>query len=458
VGGLIAALASPDPRVRVVLATRLVTVAAAPVTLLLVMTQLAPAEQGLYFIFVNAFALSQLFETGVGSLVVQYASHEFPHIRWGANGSIDANEPAVLRLRWILRRLTRWYCLAAIGLVAVGVPLGLALFSTDVKRQVGSTTLLWLTTLAATAAYLPLVPILNTIEGGGRLVAVQRMRLTQAVLIACSSWILVPTIGGLFAVAANAVVQFVVAASWLLRSYPKLVAFAWSAATTNRAGTTVSTSAELQRLYQTQIRTAAVWVSAHIAAQGLTPLVLYYHGASNAGRVGATLAITTVPYTIGMSWLQGRLPDFGALAGRGSHDELDASARNATAQAMAVCIAGVLAVICAVEAVQLFVPGLRDRILPALPASALGGTAVVGLLLQAMAGYIRAYRIEPLVRVLLIGYAAMLGAAWAAATKFGPGETVGAYFLASVGIALPATALVLRHERKKLVRIDRSAV
>ena len=63
-----------------VLATRLVTLAAAPVTLLLVMTRLVPAEQGVYFIFVNAFALSQLFEIGVGSLVVQYASHEIPHV------------------------------------------------------------------------------------------------------------------------------------------------------------------------------------------------------------------------------------------------------------------------------------------------------------------------------------------------------------------------------------------
>ena len=55
------AVTSPDPRVRVVLATRLITVAAAPVTLLLVLTRLVPAEQGLYFIFVNVLALSQLF-------------------------------------------------------------------------------------------------------------------------------------------------------------------------------------------------------------------------------------------------------------------------------------------------------------------------------------------------------------------------------------------------------------
>ena len=67
-----------------------------------------------------------------------------------------------------------------------------------------------------------------------------------------------------------------------------------------------------------------------------------------------------------------------------------------------------------------------------------------------MAGYVRAYGAEPLVMVLIAGYAAMLSAAWVAAARFGTGETTAAYFLASAGIALPATALMLRHERKRL--------
>jgi hypothetical protein len=449
--GWLAAVTSPDPRVRIVLATRLVSVAAAPVTLLLVLTRLVPAEQGLYFIFVNVLALSQLFETGAGSLVVQYASHEFSYVRWGVRGSFDAPESTLLRLRWILGRLLRWYGFAATVLVVVGVPLGLGLFTSDVKRQVGSTTFVWLTTVFATAAYLPLVPILNTIEGGGRLIEVQRMRLAQALGLAVSSWILIPTVGGLFAVATNAVLQFVLAISWLLRRYPQTLAFAWRAASSPPVYT-VSSSSELHRLYQTQLRTAAIWISAHVAAQGLSPLILFYHGSANAGRVGATLAITTVPYTIAMSWLQGRLPDFGALAARGSHTELDATAKKATAQAVVVCLAGIIAVLCAIAAVDLLMPALRDRILGLLPATALAAAALISLLLQAMAAYIRAYRTEPLVRVLVVGYAAMLGAAWIAASRFGPSATVFAYFLGSVVVALPATALTLRHERKKLTQ------
>jgi hypothetical protein len=295
-----------------------------------------------------------------------------------------------------------------------------------------------------------MVPLLNTIEGTGRLVEVQRMRLTQAIVIALGSWILIPSAGALVAVAMNAILQVSVASWWLWTRYRALVAFAWNAVIVEPTVEAAAATRDVHRVYLTQFRTAAVWLSAHVAAQGLTPLILYYHGASAAGQVGATLAITTVPYTIGMSWLQGRLPDFGALVSRGRHTELDSWARCATTQAALVCMAGVAAVICAVYALGRFMPSLGERILPLVPAAALGAAAVISLLLQAMAAYIRAYRTEPLVRVLVVGYGAMLAAAWVSAARFGTQETVIAYLLVAAGVALPATAFVLRHERKKI--------
>jgi hypothetical protein len=447
VTGLFAGVASPDPRVRVVLATRLVTLAAAPVTLLLVMTRLVPAEQGLYFIFLNAFALAQLFETGVGSLVVQYASHELQHVEWGPAGAIVASEPVMRRVRAMLRRAVRWYVGAAIVMTTAAVPLGLALFADRAQAVSTPTTSLWIITILATAAYLLLVPVLNTIEGSGRLVEVQQMRLMQAILVAVSAWALIPSVGGLVAVATTALLQFAVAITWLLRRYRALMVLAWGAATHDDDGVITP---ELDRLHSTQSRTAAVWLSAHIAAQGLTPLVLYYHGAAGAGQVGVTLAITTVPYTIGMSWLQGRFPDFGGLAATGRHRELDAAARDATLHAVAVCVVGAVSVIGGIEVLGRFAPQLRDRILPLWPAAALAAAASVGLLIQAMAGYIRAYRGEPLVRVLVGGYATMLAAAWLVASRRGSSEAAIAYAVASVAVALPAVALTLRHERSKL--------
>ena len=61
----------------------------APVSLYLAATRLRPGLQGYYFVGVNIVALAQLFELGLGTIIVQFASHEWPRLRWGARGECE---------------------------------------------------------------------------------------------------------------------------------------------------------------------------------------------------------------------------------------------------------------------------------------------------------------------------------------------------------------------------------
>jgi len=64
-----------DPVVRLVLLTRLVLLAGAPVTLFLVTALRSAEEQGFYFVFANVQAIAVLFEYVIGAMLVQFASH-----------------------------------------------------------------------------------------------------------------------------------------------------------------------------------------------------------------------------------------------------------------------------------------------------------------------------------------------------------------------------------------------
>ena len=66
----------PDRTLALVLGTRLIPLLAAPVTLYLVATRRSAVEQGFYFVLVNVQALASLVELGVGTIVVQFISHE----------------------------------------------------------------------------------------------------------------------------------------------------------------------------------------------------------------------------------------------------------------------------------------------------------------------------------------------------------------------------------------------
>ncbi len=118
-----------DLAVAFVLLTRLSLLLAAPVTLWLVATRRPPAEQGVFFILWNLQALTQLMELGVGTLMVQVASHESafldgmlaagwpatPH-RCARVSSCDTRWAALVRPRCIDVRC-RWMRLGSIALI-----------------------------------------------------------------------------------------------------------------------------------------------------------------------------------------------------------------------------------------------------------------------------------------------------------------------------------------------------
>jgi hypothetical protein len=275
------------------------------------------------------------------------------------------------------------------------------------------------------------------------------MRLAQAGAVAVCAWTLIPTVGGLAAVAALAMVQLGIAAFWLVWRYPALVRMGWEAALGPRV--MPRTDTPIDRMNVTQTRTAVSWLAFHVTGQALTVLVLYYRGADSAGQMGMTLAIMTVPFTLGMAWLQGRFPEYGALLSRDEWNALSRIAQRATLHAAVVCMSGLVAMVLVIEVLARLAPGLRGRILPTTALGALCVVMIVFLLLQAMAGYLRAYRSEPLLIAFLCGYASMLSVGWVAAARWGPVAAAVGYALASALIALPLAVVVTR---QRLATID----
>ncbi|MDB4899237.1 MAG: hypothetical protein JWN53_1045, partial [Gemmatimonadetes bacterium] len=126
-------LAWPDRALALVLATRLVPLLAAPVTLYLVATRRPAAEQGFYFVLINVQALAALIELGAGTIVVQFLSHESPGLASAADGALGGDAMAVGRAIGVVRQALRWY-LAAGAILLLAVPAGLAAFGSEAHR------------------------------------------------------------------------------------------------------------------------------------------------------------------------------------------------------------------------------------------------------------------------------------------------------------------------------------
>jgi hypothetical protein len=98
-----------DAGVRATVASRAIALAGAPVTLYLAATRLPPDDQGWYFVAINIVAFAQLCELGLGTIIVQFASHEWPRLRWGRGGGLEGDPGARDSVAALLVTATRWF-------------------------------------------------------------------------------------------------------------------------------------------------------------------------------------------------------------------------------------------------------------------------------------------------------------------------------------------------------------
>ena len=430
-----------DHNVRSVLLTRLVPLMAAPVTLFLVATKRPITEQGLYFIYWNVQALTQLMELGIGSLIVQFASHESTSVGWSERGAIIGAESTTQRLHAVVLEGIRWYSRIALVLLTLGGAGGAWLLQSRSAGIMPSPLAPWLVTILATTAYLPTIPLLCVVEGSGGLLRVQRMRLAQVAVALIGLWCTLPIWGALWGVAVFSLVWLIVALAWLAREHSELLRDLYR----GRLRATPSL------LGAQQWRTAMTWLAWWIAPQALSPIMLAFHGAAAAGRVGMTLAIAAAPLTLSIAWLAARYPNYGALLARGARFELAHVARRATGQALVVLVAGTLGAAAAIWLLDRTLPALGARVLSPAALAILGVSNVAWLLVQALGGYLRAWRVERLMEAALIGAAVVTVGTVAAAHLLSTFATVVAYSLLVVLVVLPLSMRVLRrHERVRV--------
>jgi hypothetical protein len=425
----------PDRRLGLVLATRMLSVLAGPVTLYLVATRRSLAEQGFFFVLVNVQALASLVELGAGTIVVQFISHESPSLRWRRDGGLEGEAVAVGRALGVVRQGWRWYgSLAALLLLAV--PLGIGAFGAAAARSGVPFGAAWATVVITTALYLPLVPLLCTLEGAHGLLRVQAMRLVQSTTAILALWIGLVFVGALPAVSMFAVSWLLVPVAWLAWSHRSFVVQTWRA-----QGGEPSLAAA-------QWRTGGTWLVLWAAPQLLPQLVLAARGAPDAGRIGMSLAIATAPVTLAGAWLQSKYPEYAATLAGSGRAAFDVLARRAGARALTVCALGGVAATTAAWLIHRFVPRLGDRLLSPGLVAALCATGLVWIVIHALAAYLRAEREEPLFAATALGISFAI-AATSLAAPLGAQIATRTYSLAVLTITLPIVAIAFRAERTK---------
>ncbi len=429
-----------DPAVFYGLVTRIWTIAAGPVNLLLIGHFFAPAVQGFYYTFGSLVGWTAFLELGLATVVQQFVSHEWANLSLTPTGELTGDPHAAARLASLARIAVRWYtAVAIVSCITFGV--GGAIFLARRAEPGVSWLLPWICLVLTAGGALALLPGWTILDGCNQLFRTNRARALIVVGGSIALWVTIVRGGGLWASTSSMTVNLVITVVFFILSYRR---FFSSLRRTPTEDVTVNWQHEL---WPMQWRIALSWLSNYFLFSLITPVLFSVQGAAAAGQMGMTMTLANSVVALSLTWTLRRAPLFGVLVAKKQYSKLDQLFRNTLWLTIAVAAAGCTVVIGTLTVLHAMHFKLASRFLDPATASLMLFATVIIAAVSVMAAYLRAHKREPfLVPSLLMGVS-IVGGAILCGRKFGvPG--IAAAYLSSVAIfAVVQTAIFLRCRR-----------
>lgn len=431
-------LSGIDFHIGVTLMLRGWTIVAGAITVVVIASSLSALQQGYYFTFASLLGIQVFFELGLGQVVVQIVSHEMAFLNWDDNGELLEKELHLDRVRSIIKLLRRWYALAAVLFATVAILAGSVLFKSSASLPLQLWAGPWITLVLVTSVNLYYAPMLAVVEGCGRIGQVARLRLVQSMIGYALTWLALSAGGGLWAVTLVGVSSAACTLYWLRIDSSLIRVFDGPSPIPPERSVNWS-----REVLPFQWRIGVSWISGYLMFQLFTPLVFVHLGPVEAGRLGIALAIFNALLSLGVSWINAKIPLLTAQISRGERTQL-----NATFAAVLLRATAATATLSAFVLIGVYLLrswGVRhvERIADLPTLACIATTTSITVVIYGIASYMRAHRQEPMLPLSIVcGLVTLFGVY--VASRDGVFATMLVQMLVTALISLPWTLALFR--------------
>ncbi len=327
-------------------------------------------------------------------MIVQFGSHERALLNYGSNDGLTGDRIALARFRSLVQSAVRWYASAGVlylGIVGAG---GVAFFS-----RAGSDGIYWLwpwlCIVIVSCLNFLLVPLYQTLLAVDEVVSYWRQRLGQRIVYVTLICAAIALGAGLWALVVASASSVIWGSLYLRRTHWPLIKGSFVASAESGMNWK-------EEVWPMQWRVAVSFASGYLVSYALTPLAFLASGPVLAGKVGMTISILSVLSAVAANWLSTKVPRFGMFVARGEVERLNREFGAALGQAAIVASAGSIAVSVGLVVGAWLHLGFVGRLLSPGGAVAVLLGGVIGVMVQGLCVYFRAFKREPLAGFLFV--------------------------------------------------------
>jgi hypothetical protein len=419
------------------------SVLSGPITLLFIARFLSPHEQGFYYTFGSVLGLQILFELGLSTVLLHFASHEKAKLEWVDRRTLEGDEAAKARVAAMLRKSLLWYGYIAILLIVIILPAGWLFFERSQPAEVEvHWQLPWTWFVLVSAGTLFITPIFAVLEGCGLVAEMALMRACLGVASSLLLWLTLSQGWGLFAAPVMNTANLLWGLGWLMLRHKDamvdLLRFRSGAGAIDWR----------REIWQFQWKIAVSSLSGYFIYQLFNPVLFAFHGPVVAGQMGMSMSVTLAIWTVAAAWIGTKASPFGVLISKGEFGKLDQLFFTSLWQSTFAAVAGGGAFWAAAFYLHSIDHSLSLRLLDPLPLGLLLATNVLNLVVYAEAVYLRSHKQEPFL-MLSLANGCLVGLSTYFLGRFsGVTEVMAGYFAINLVVSLGVGTWIFMQKRR----------
>ena len=380
----------------------LMTVVAAtvtgPIAAVLIATRFPPDLQGYYYAFGGLASLQVLADLGLGQAVIQLATHESAGLQIGRLGRVHGDEHALSRLVSLGRQTFRWYAWAGVILVPLLIAAGFAVLGNTGKTPPAAWIAPWISFCLAIGLNVVVMPAYLLLQGCGETGTYWFYRCVVQVISGVAVCLAVASGMGLWTQPLAAATVTAWSVLFLAARYRRFV----------RAFTSPARTAGYrwwEEVWPLQWRIAVVWGSTYVPTALFSPLLFRLADPIAAGQMGMTVSVMSVLLAAALALVVPSGPALGRLAAAGRFSELDSRFSKAAGASGALMASVIIVALGGIVVLGTLQHPLAQRVLSPMSMAILLAGGFLSLMTSVASVYLRAFKREPLARVVAAGTA-----------------------------------------------------
>lgn len=285
-----------------------------PITLILIPLFLSSEVQGYWFTIIGLSFLMIFADLGFSNITLQFAAHEFAYLRFDENKNITGDIAHLQKLATFFLFSIRWAITMVIAITPIIAFVSFFILSKN-KSDINWFLPWFIYLIASVVVFLNNV-LLYFFEGCDSVGLVQKIRFIVSVLISVLMWGGLILKFNLYALSLSLLLGAFLGSFFIYRTFKNIIfkffdiiqgySYPWG-----------------KHFFPLLWRYAVSFASGYFIFQLYTPLMFYYHGPIEAGKIGITVALWMAVYNISSVWIYSITPKINMHVSRKEWEFLD---------------------------------------------------------------------------------------------------------------------------------------